>query len=496
MSKKSFTVIELLLVIAIIGLLFSIVLVASSGARAQARDAKRKADIDAIRKALEFYYIEHDRYPKKTAWVSLEENPTLDTGEKFSEAVGKWLPIIPKDPLWGKTKETGDLYSYQYRTTDDAKEYKIHVEMESGTYTVYEIYSPEGGEIVYGALADFDIVVDDDGKAGPTGCGAEELTYSTIQEAINAAAVGDKIYVCPGIYYESIIINKSLTIRGDNKATTIVDANESKEVVKVTANNVIIEGFTFRNAYSNTTMAKGIDIGGSNTVIKGNIIENITSDASWSLGIYRTSGAYNSFINNEIRNLIATASNKAAYGIYHWGVLTEVKGNYIHTFNGDKAAGIILGTMNTQILNNTIENLVCQTVCAGIALGSGSKNNILNNNKITNVNSTLEAFRGRGFQFQDSSDNNTVSNNEITNTGYGIFNLDNSEGNVFHNNNIYNNQLYGLKNNVTTTIIDAENNWWGDPTGPYHPTTNPDGFGNAVSDYVDYDPWLTSEVSL
>jgi hypothetical protein len=35
-------------------------------------------------------------------------------------------------------------------------------------------------------------------------------------------------------------------------------------------------------------------------------------------------------------------------------------------------------------------------------------------------------------------------------------------------------------------------NWWGDRTGPYHETSNPDGQGNAVSDRVLFDPWLVT----
>ena len=41
-------------------------------------------------------------------------------------------------------------------------------------------------------------------------------------------------------------------------------------------------------------------------------------------------------------------------------------------------------------------------------------------------------------------------------------------------------------------ILDARNNWWGDPSGPFHPTLNPAGQGNRVSDNVLFDPWLTS----
>jgi hypothetical protein len=51
------------------------------------------------------------------------------------------------------------------------------------------------------------------------------------------------------------------------------------------------------------------------------------------------------------------------------------------------------------------------------------------------------------------------------------------------------NTQYGAFNNSTTIIV-AENDWWGDASGPYHPTTNPSGTGDQVSDYVDYSPWL------
>lgn len=39
-------------------------------------------------------------------------------------------------------------------------------------------------------------------------------------------------------------------------------------------------------------------------------------------------------------------------------------------------------------------------------------------------------------------------------------------------------------------IVDARDNWWGHDSGPYHPTGNPLGQGDAVSDRVEFTPWL------
>lgn len=39
--------------------------------------------------------------------------------------------------------------------------------------------------------------------------------------------------------------------------------------------------------------------------------------------------------------------------------------------------------------------------------------------------------------------------------------------------------------------VNAENNWWGDASGPYHPFSNPLGQGDEVGDGVDFDPWYT-----
>jgi len=47
----------------------------------------------------------------------------------------------------------------------------------------------------------------------------------------------------------------------------------------------------------------------------------------------------------------------------------------------------------------------------------------------------------------------------------------------------------GANQLATGTQMVATYNWWGDISGPYHPTLNPDGRGESVSDRVLFDPW-------
>ena len=67
MNRKGFTLIEMLVVIAIIGLLSSVVIIGLSGAREKARDAKRLSDIRQIQNGLEVAYTAIAGYPAATS---------------------------------------------------------------------------------------------------------------------------------------------------------------------------------------------------------------------------------------------------------------------------------------------------------------------------------------------------------------------------------------------------------------------------------------------
>ena len=88
-----------------------------------------------------------------------------------------------------------------------------------------------------------------------------------------------------------------------------------------------------------------------------------------------------------------------------------------------------------------------------------------------------------------NSSNPYIENNTITNNQNGIVCLSLSSPIIAYN-NITGNLQYGVNNTDSSVIVNAQYNWWGAIFGPTHPS-NQFGAGDRVSDYVDYDPWLT-----
>jgi type IV pilus assembly protein PilA len=62
-TVKAFTLIELLIVIAVIGILVAVILPNLIGMRARARDTKKKNDLVQVKNALRMYYNDYNTYP-------------------------------------------------------------------------------------------------------------------------------------------------------------------------------------------------------------------------------------------------------------------------------------------------------------------------------------------------------------------------------------------------------------------------------------------------
>ena len=84
-----------------------------------------------------------------------------------------------------------------------------------------------------------------------------------------------------------------------------------------------------------------------------------------------------------------------------------------------------------------------------------------------------------------------IENTIITDNQIGIY-TESSSPRVI-NSEIFNNSSFGIRN-IGSEIVDARSCWWGNNTGPFHPTLNPTGQGDVVSDRVWFNPWNNSSI--
>jgi parallel beta-helix repeat protein len=91
------------------------------------------------------------------------------------------------------------------------------------------------------------IYVDDNNTQGPWG-GSYDHPYQYINDGVLHATDDDTVYVFNGVYNETVIINKSICIQGQQQENTIIDGQNNGSAITVTSDNVYIEGFTIRNS--------------------------------------------------------------------------------------------------------------------------------------------------------------------------------------------------------------------------------------------------------
>lgn len=91
-AHRGFTLIEILVVVAIIGILASIILVGVGSFRARGRDTRRIADLRETQNALELYFTKNGLYPDVNSWSAL-------TSALIGGLIG--VNSIPNDPTSG-----------------------------------------------------------------------------------------------------------------------------------------------------------------------------------------------------------------------------------------------------------------------------------------------------------------------------------------------------------------------------------------------------------
>jgi parallel beta-helix repeat protein len=247
--------------------------------------------------------------------------------------------------------------------------------------------------------------------------------YARIQWAVGNASVGDTIIVNSGIYYEQVIIDKSLTLIGEN-GNTIIDGNSTCHVVTVIADNVNISGFTIQNS--------GPNFGESGI----RLLNSRWCNVSYNVLIQNGHGIWIGYSSDS--NIIAW--NNVSHNLVGFG---------------------LRDSSNNIITNNYIHS---NTLC-GIGLSNAS-NNILTSN--------IAKSNEYGIWLSYCT-NFTVAGNTLADNWGGIY-LNNSDSNtIFHNNIINNTCQLEIINSTSTWDSDFEGNYWSEYNGT---DADQDGIGD------------------
>ena len=108
--KNSFTLIELLVVIAILGLLSTLISGNFFTSLKKSRDAKRKADLEQIQRALEMYYEDNSRYPSIIMFGNQLCHPNGCNYKIYMQKV----PNDPSGTNYGYRTDTNGTYFQLY----------------------------------------------------------------------------------------------------------------------------------------------------------------------------------------------------------------------------------------------------------------------------------------------------------------------------------------------------------------------------------------------
>ncbi len=302
--------------------------------------------------------------------------------------------------------------------------------------------------------------------------------YTSIQDAVDNASDGDTVFVFDDSspYYENVVVDKSIKLIGENRDTTVIDAEGSGgDVVYLSGGGATVSGFTIQNCQL-ITGAEGIDIQSNyNTVMNCRILNNTDGIALWSNG-------------NKISGNIISNSVDAA--IYIDGANSNtITGN---TISNNQHNGIMfyMSSYNT-ISDNNISNNGWFGIVAGMSdYNTVSGNDIISNNYdginlIFCNNNTITGNtivdNDDGIFLRESCDDNQIfENNIISNNWRGVdLRYSSSNNNVIYHNNIIDNTVnnaYDEGNNIWDDGYPSGGNYWSDYTGE---DANGDGIGDT-----------------
>ena len=181
--------------------------------------------------------------------------------------------------------------------------------------------------------------------------------YSKIQDAVDNASAGDRIYVYQGIYYEHVLITKKLALIGESRDQTIIDGDGNGNVVKILSNGVVLTQFSLQH-------------GG--------------------IGVYIVSSSNNSVIQNSIT--------------YNWEGVGLLNASHCLISDNTIAHNFFEGINPDQTTLTTIQNNLIVDHLQGIYLVDSTENTVVGN--VLRSNS-------RAIELQETSNNNDIFHNNF-----------------------------------------------------------------------------------
>lgn len=262
---------------------------------------------------------------------------------------------------------------------------------------------------------------------GPNG------NFTTISAAVANATAGDTIIVANGTYREQVLINKSLSLVGQNRNNTIIDAGGANYAVQITASNVTLSGFTLRNQTTDPTQGPGgLWLNGVSTVVSNVTIANCTvinsMFAVWFSFASNNTFRENDFVNNSYD--FGFTGELPRYFVEDMDTSNRVDGKPVYWlfkkngFTVPSDAGVVIAVNSTNI---TVKDLAFNRNGRSVFFTN------TNSSVVENVSTSGSLFGiWLEYSFNDTIRDNTVFNSSLE---YGI-SLTESDGNLVIGNNV------------------------------------------------------------
>ncbi|MFA7300921.1 MAG: type II secretion system protein [Candidatus Shapirobacteria bacterium] len=125
--SKAFTLVELLIVIAIMSILASITVAQFQTAKKKANDISRKTDLNGVSKALQMYFADYGVMPTMsdpTGGKIKLKTVIVNWGGEFVDGNYVYMKVVPKE-------NSPNLPPYCYKTDIDNKKYALFAQLEN-----------------------------------------------------------------------------------------------------------------------------------------------------------------------------------------------------------------------------------------------------------------------------------------------------------------------------------------------------------------------------